>query len=69
MAERDKQINYMSNNNNTLSNGDHLDFEEKVAALDRQINELRKLNSTKGIDYSVRFRSNRLSSLDVFIRA
>ncbi len=55
MAERDK-INYMSNNNNTLTNGDHLDFEEKVADLDRQINELRKLSSTKGIDYSAEIR-------------
>jgi len=31
----------------------YLDFEEKIADLDKQINELRKLNSVKGIDYSV----------------
>jgi acetyl-CoA carboxylase carboxyl transferase subunit alpha len=43
-------------NNTSLCNGDHLDFEEKVADLDRQINELRKLNSTKGIDYSAEIR-------------
>ncbi len=55
MAKRDK-INNMSNNNNTLSNGDHLDFEEKVADLDRQMNELRKLSSIKGIDYSAEIR-------------
>ena len=39
-----------------LSNGDHLEFEEKVVDLDRQINELRKLSSTKGIDYSAEIR-------------
>jgi acetyl-CoA carboxylase carboxyl transferase subunit alpha len=39
-----------------LSNGDHLDFEEKVADLDRQMNELRKLSSIKGIDYSAEIR-------------
>jgi acetyl-CoA carboxylase carboxyl transferase subunit alpha len=42
--------------NNKLSAGDHLDFEEKVADLDRQINELRKLSSIKGIDYSAEIR-------------
>jgi acetyl-CoA carboxylase carboxyl transferase subunit alpha len=46
----------MPNNNNTLSNGDHLDFEEKVADLDSQMAELRKLSSTKGIDYSAEIR-------------
>lgn len=43
-------------NNSSLSNGDHLDFEEKVADLDRQMNELRKLSSVKGIDYSSEIR-------------
>ena len=57
MAERDNQINNMPNNKNTLSNGDHLDFEDKVADLDRQMNELRKLSSTKGIDYSAEIRN------------
>jgi len=33
-----------------------LDFEEKVADLDRQMNELRKLSSIKGIDYSAEIR-------------
>jgi acetyl-CoA carboxylase carboxyl transferase subunit alpha len=46
-------------NNNTLTNGDHLDFEEKVADLDSQMNELRKLSSTKGIDYSAEIRQLR----------
>jgi len=32
------------------------DFEEKVADLDRQMNELRKLSSVKGIDYSTEIR-------------
>ena len=38
--------------NNNLGDGDHLSFEQKVADLDRQMNELRKLSSVKGIDYS-----------------
>jgi acetyl-CoA carboxylase carboxyl transferase subunit alpha len=46
----------MSNNNNTLGNGGHLEFEEKVADHDRQMNELRKLGSIKGIDYSTEIR-------------
>ncbi|UCE98860.1 MAG: acetyl-CoA carboxylase carboxyltransferase subunit alpha [Planctomycetota bacterium] len=46
----------MPNVRNSLSNGDHLDFENKVADLDRQINELRKLSSVKGIDYSTEIR-------------
>lgn len=35
---------------------DHLDFEEKVAVLDQQIDELKRLSSIKGIDYSVEIR-------------
>jgi len=46
----------MPQNNNNLSNGDHLDFEGKVADLDRQMSELRKLSSAKGIDYSSEIR-------------
>ncbi|MHC4483499.1 MAG: acetyl-CoA carboxylase carboxyltransferase subunit alpha [Planctomycetota bacterium] len=46
----------MPNNNNITSNGDYLDFEEKAADLDRQMNELRKLSSIKGIDYSAEVR-------------
>jgi acetyl-CoA carboxylase carboxyl transferase subunit alpha len=43
-------------NNNSINNGDHLEFEDKVAHLDCQMNELRKLSSTKGIDYSAEIR-------------
>ncbi|MFC1633592.1 acetyl-CoA carboxylase carboxyltransferase subunit alpha [Planctomycetota bacterium] len=39
-----------------LSNSDHLEFEEKVVDLDRQKNELQKLSSAKGIDYSAEIR-------------
>ncbi len=46
----------MPENNNKLSNGGHLEFEEKVADLDSQMNELRKLGSIKGIDYSAEIR-------------
>jgi len=55
LAGRNTLINKMPKNNN-LSNGDHLDFEEKVAALDRQMNELRRLSSIKGINYSAEIR-------------
>jgi acetyl-CoA carboxylase carboxyl transferase subunit alpha len=56
MAGRDYKVSDMPKKNNTLTNGDHLDFEEKVADLDSQMNELRKLSSTKGIDYSAEIR-------------
>ncbi len=46
----------MQSNHNRIGSGDHLDFEEKVANLDRQMNELRKLGSIKGIDYSAEIR-------------
>ena len=55
MSKRDTKINKISDSS-SLSNGDHLDFEEKVAHLDRQMKELRKLSSTKGIDYSAEIR-------------
>ncbi len=42
--------------NSNIGGGDYLDFEEKVADLDRQMNELRKLSSIKGIDYSDEIR-------------
>jgi len=42
----------MPENKNKITDGDYLDFEDKVADLDRQMNELRKLSSVKGIDYS-----------------
>ncbi|MFH1717904.1 MAG: acetyl-CoA carboxylase carboxyltransferase subunit alpha [Planctomycetota bacterium] len=42
--------------NGVPGNGDHLDFEDKVADFDRQMNELRKLSSVKGIDYSAEVR-------------
>ena len=46
----------MPDNNNKFRDGDHLDFEQKVADLDRQMNELRRLSSIKGIDYSAEIR-------------
>ena len=56
MAERDTTIPKMPDNNNSLSNGGHLEFEEKVADIDSQMNELRRLSSIKGIDYSTEIR-------------
>ena len=55
MAKPDTTVANMPDKN-SLSDGDHLDFEEKVADLDRQMNELRKLSSIKGIDYSAEIR-------------
>ena len=46
----------MPDSNNKISGGDYLEFEEKIADLDRQMNELRKLSSIKGIDYSAEIR-------------
>jgi acetyl-CoA carboxylase carboxyl transferase subunit alpha len=43
-------------NDSNLSNGNYLDFEEKVAHIDSQMSELRKLSSAKGIDYSSEIR-------------
>jgi len=42
--------------NNGIGDGDYLDFEQKVAELDSQMNELRRLSSAKGIDYSAEIR-------------
>lgn len=42
----------MSTHKSKISDGDYLAFEDKVADLDRQMNELRRLSSVKGIDYS-----------------
>jgi len=46
----------MPNNDNKIGDGDYLEFEAKVASIDRQMNELRKLSSVKGIDYSAEIR-------------
>ena len=46
----------MPNDNNKSRNGACLDFEEKVDELDRQISELQRLSSIKGIDYSAEIR-------------
>ncbi len=46
----------MAKNNNKISEGDHLEFEDKVADFDRQIDELRRLSLIKGIDYSAEIR-------------
>jgi acetyl-CoA carboxylase carboxyl transferase subunit alpha len=46
----------MPNNNNKIGDGDYLSFEDRAADLDRQMNELRRLSSVKGIDYSAEIR-------------
>jgi len=54
----------MANNNNNISQGDYLDFEDKIADLDSQINELRKLSSMKGIGYSAEVRKLQKKQVD-----
>jgi acetyl-CoA carboxylase carboxyl transferase subunit alpha len=63
MSKRDIKITKMPDNK-SLSNCDHLEFEEKVADLDRQMKELRKLSSTKGIDYSAEIRKLQRQQVD-----
>ncbi len=46
----------MPDNSNKIGDGDYLEFEGKVADLDRQMKELRRLSSIKGIDYSAEIR-------------
>jgi acetyl-CoA carboxylase carboxyl transferase subunit alpha len=46
----------MARDNNRTTNGGYLDFEQRVADFERQIDELRKLSAKKGIDYSVEIR-------------
>jgi len=55
-CRRNWAVAEMSQNSNRIGNGDYLDFEEKVADLDCQISELRRLSSIKGIDYSIEIR-------------
>lgn len=56
----------MAGESTKLNSGVYLDFEEKVAELERQIDELRALGAKKGIDYSIEIRrleKNRVSEL------
>ena len=55
MTKRTLNITEIADNNN-LSDGSHLEFEDKVAHIDSQMKELRRLSSIKGIDYSSEIR-------------
>jgi acetyl-CoA carboxylase carboxyl transferase subunit alpha len=46
----------MSDKENKTGNGYYLDFEQRVADLDGQMGELRRLGSIKGIDYAAEIR-------------
>jgi acetyl-CoA carboxylase carboxyl transferase subunit alpha len=54
----------MPEDNIITGNGGYLSFEEKVADLDRQMDELRKLSSAKGIDYSDEIRRLQREQVD-----
>jgi len=62
MSKRDTKIAKIQDS--SLSNGAHLEFEEKVAHLDSQMKELRKLSSTKGIGYSAEIRRLQRQQVD-----
>jgi len=56
----------MSDKSKNITDGDYLDFEQKVADLDRQMGELKRLSLAKGIDYSTEIRKlqrDRISEL------
>ena len=46
----------MATEGNRLNNGGYLDFEQKVAHLELQVDELRAISARKGIDYSTEIR-------------
>jgi len=46
----------MATEGNRLNNGGYLDFEQKIAHLELQIDELRAISARKGIDYSAEIR-------------
>lgn len=50
------EIPKMVDTNTKIGDGDYLEFEARVADLDRQTYELRRLSSIKGIDYAAEIR-------------
>jgi acetyl-CoA carboxylase carboxyl transferase subunit alpha len=46
-----------------IGSGDYLDFEQKVADFDAQMDELRRLSSIKGIDYSAEIHQIQLDQV------
>jgi acetyl-CoA carboxylase carboxyl transferase subunit alpha len=51
------------NNQEKIGSGDYLEFEQKIADFDSQMEELRRLSSTKGIDYSLEIRQLQLDQV------
>jgi len=51
-------------NGDKIGNGDYLDFEQEVADLDCQMEELRRLSSIKGIDYTDEIRKLQLEQVE-----
>jgi acetyl-CoA carboxylase carboxyl transferase subunit alpha len=51
------------NNQEKIGSGDYLDFEQRVADYDAQMEELRRLSSIKGIDYSTEIRQLQLDQV------
>ena len=51
-----RSVGNMAVEKTRANNGGHLDFEQRVADLERQVDELRKISAQKGINYSVEIR-------------
>ena len=51
------------NNQTKIGSGDYLEFEQRVADFDAQMEELRRLSSIKGIDYSAEIRQLQLDQV------
>ena len=51
------------NNQDKIGSGDYLEFEQRVADFDSQMDELRRLSSIKGIDYSAEIRQLQLDQV------
>jgi acetyl-CoA carboxylase carboxyl transferase subunit alpha len=52
------------NNQTKIGSGDYLDFEQRVADFDSQMEELRRLSSIKGIDYSAEIRQLQIGRVE-----
>lgn len=67
MSDPSALTTQIADNSTTIAGAEYLDFEQAVTDLDRQIAELRRLSSIKGIDYSTeicRLQKDRVDELN-----